>query len=102
MNDLSHAERWEDTNLCDDCLYFIAYGSLGDDSTPDADAAHGLLMLRTLGGVALAFSCVSDSDGDCIGEGFSHSGCEGCGKRSCNVHSGTLLVDTQALKGLRL
>lgn len=90
-------ESWPDTDLCDDCVYFIAYGTLGDASATNhgpatvADYEHAELMRNLLGVDPSFFDSSDDIDGS-----FSHSGCEACGKTGCHVYTGTLTYDTRS------
>lgn len=47
-------------------------------------------MRELLGVTPVMFDDSRDEDG-----GFSHSGCEGCGKRSCHVYTGTVLYESK-------
>ena len=87
-----------EVSLCSDCLGFVAYGTLGDASSRTApnirqqaaDTEHAELMRELLGVTPVMFDDSRDEDG-----GFSHSGCEGCGKRSCHVYTGTVLYESK-------
>lgn len=84
-------------DLCAECVYFVAYGTLGDASAGEpseeqkrTDREHAYLMFGNLGVTVLFFDDTEDTDG-----GFSHSGCEGCGKQSCHVYTGNVLYEGQ-------
>lgn len=91
-------QTWKDVDLCNDCIYFVTYGTVGDasagepsDSQKRTDLDHAALMFNTLGLTPVMFDSSDDIDGS-----FSHSGCEGCGKQDCHVFTGTLAYEESA------
>lgn len=78
-------------SVCVDCVYFIAYGRLDDqtmDANPDAGREHAAKMAAQWGDAEITPGCGSDcpergpveSRGD-TDTWFSSSACEGCGSR---------------------
>lgn len=81
-----------EADLCDTCVYFLAYGTTGDASAGEPsreqreiDNAYGKRMDELLGVNATDFDS-NDQDSS-----FSWSGCEGCGATGLNVYTGKLL-----------
>lgn len=79
-----------EADLCERCVGFMTYGTVGDWSKPDQspwqkeqDRRHADTMLSHLGVPAIGFEGDAEST-------FSWPGCEGCGAQSLNVYAGMI------------